>query len=132
MIRQGHLFHDEDVAQVRPGMGKDQVVLALGTPDTQSAAGGGAYYYISQTANQPMPFMKPEVTDRRIVAIYFSNKDRVEQVANYGMKDGKVFDFVKRETPAYSRDQGLLKELFRDIGASPSLPGMGGAKGPGQ
>jgi len=131
VIRQGHLFHDEDVAQIHPGMGKDQVVLALGTPDTQSAAGSGAYYYISQTANQPMPFMKPEVTDRRIVAVYFNSKERVEQVANYGMKDGKVFDFVKRETPAYSHDQGLLKELFRNIGASPAIPGAGG-RGPGQ
>lgn len=131
VIREGHLFHDEDVNQIHPGMGKDQVVLALGTPDTQSASGGGAYYYISQTAHQPMPFMKAEVTDRRVVAIYFNNKDRVEQVANYGLKDGKVFDFVKRETPSYSRDQGLLRELFRDIGASPSLPGMSGGGAPG-
>ena len=57
----------------------------------------------------------------------------MEQVANYGLKDGKVFDFVKRETPSYSRDQGLLKELFRDIGVGPTIPGVGGAgKGPGQ
>ncbi len=133
VIRQGHLFQEADVAQIKPGMGKDQVVLALGTPDTQSTTGGGSYYYISQTANQPMPFMKPEVTDRRIVAVYFDKKDRVEQIANYGMKDGKVFDFVRRETPGYSRDQGLLKELFRDIGMGPSIPGMGNSnKGPGQ
>ncbi len=132
VIRQGHLFHEEDIAQIRAGMGKDQVVLALGTPDTQSTTGGGAYYYISQTANQPMPFMKPEVTDRRIVAVYFDKKDRVEQIANYGMKDGKVIDFVSRETPAYTRDQGLLKELFRDIGMGPSIPGIGNStKGPG-
>ncbi len=131
VIHQGHLFQEEDVAQIRPRMGKDQVVLALGTPDTQSAAGGGAYYYISTTASQPMPFMKPEVTDRHIVAVYF-NKDRVEQIANYGLKDGKVFDFIKRETPAYSRDQGLLKELFRDIGAAPAIPGASGSRGPGQ
>ncbi|MGO9483847.1 MAG: outer membrane protein assembly factor BamE [Rhodomicrobium sp.] len=132
VIRQGHLFHEEDVAQIHPGMGKDQVVLALGTPDTQSTSGGGAYYYISQTASQPMPFMKPEVTDRRIVAIYFNNKDRVEQVANYGLKDGKVFDFVKRETPGYSKDRSLVNELFRDIGMGPTLPGQGGDRpGPG-
>ena len=128
VIRQGHLFHEEDVAQIKTGMGKDQVVLALGTPDTQSTKNGAAYYYISQTANQPMPFMKPEVTDRRVVAIYFDKKDRVQQIANYGMKDGKVFDSVKRETPAYSRDQGLIKELFRDIGMGPSIPGIGGDK----
>jgi len=132
VIRQGHLFHDEDVSQIHTGMGKDQVVLALGTPDTQSTAGGSAYYYISQTANQPMPFMKPEVTDRRIVAVYFDSKDRVQQVANYGLKDGKVIDLVTRETPAYSRDQGLLKELFRDVGATPNLPGMSTPRGPGQ
>ncbi len=44
-----------------------------------------------------------------------------------------MFDFVKRETPSYSRDQGLLKDLFRDIGVGPTIPGVGGAgKGPGQ
>jgi outer membrane protein assembly factor BamE (lipoprotein component of BamABCDE complex) len=132
VIRQGHLFQDEDVNQIKAGMGKDQVVLALGSPDHQSAAGGGAYYYISTTASQPVAFMTPKVTDRRVVAVYFNNKERVEQVANYGLKDGKVFDFIKRETPAYSRDQGLLKELFRDIGATPSLPGTSGRQGPGQ
>lgn len=132
-IRQGHLFQDEDLAQIRAGMGKDQVVLALGTPDTQSVAGGTpVYYYISTTAEQPMAFMAPSVTDRRVVAVYFNNKDRVEQIANYGLKDGKVFDFVKRETPSYSRDQGLLKELFRDIGAAPAIPGASGNRGPGQ
>jgi outer membrane protein assembly factor BamE (lipoprotein component of BamABCDE complex) len=130
VIRQGHLFQEEDLAQVREGMNKDQVVLALGTPDTQSAVGGGAYYYISQTAVQPMAFLKPEVTDRRVVAIYFNNKDKVQQIANYGMKDGKVFDFVKRETPAYNRDQSFLREIFRNIGVAPSMPNTG-AKTPG-
>jgi len=110
--------------QVREGMSKDQVTLALGTPDTQSAVGGGAYYYISTTATQPMAFMTPSVTDRHVVAIYFNKQDRVEKIANYGLQDGKVIDFVSRETPSYTRDQGLLKELFRNIGASPTIPGM--------
>jgi outer membrane protein assembly factor BamE (lipoprotein component of BamABCDE complex) len=129
VIRQGHQFQEEDLNQVREGMSKDQVVLALGTPDTQSAVAGGSYYYISQTAVQPMAFMSPRVTDRRVVAIYFNNKDRVEKIANYGLKDGVVFDFIKRETPVYTRDQGLLKEIFRNIGVGPSIPGIGGKGG---
>jgi outer membrane protein assembly factor BamE (lipoprotein component of BamABCDE complex) len=124
VIRQGHQFQDEDINQVREGMSKDQVTLALGTPDTQSAIGGGAYYYISTIAVQPMAFLKPEVTERRVVAVYFSDKDRVEKIANYGLKDGKVFDFIKRETPVYSRDSGMLWELFRNIGAAPAMPGI--------
>jgi outer membrane protein assembly factor BamE (lipoprotein component of BamABCDE complex) len=124
VIRQGHQFQDEDLNQVREGMSKEQVTLALGTPDTQSAVGGGAYYYISTTAVQPMAFLTPEVTDRRVVAVYFSNRDKVEKIANYGLKDGVVFDFIKRETPVYTRDQGMLKEIFRNIGAGPSIPGI--------
>jgi outer membrane protein assembly factor BamE (lipoprotein component of BamABCDE complex) len=124
VIRQGHQFQDEDLNQVREGMSKEQVTLALGTPDTQSAVAGGAYYYISTTAVQPMAFLTPEVTDRRVVAVYFNNKDRVEKIANYGLKDGVVFDFIKRETPVYTRDQGMLKEIFRNIGAGPAMPGV--------
>lgn len=125
VIKQGHLFQEEDLAQVHEGMGKDQVVLALGTPDHQSVASqGAAYYYISTTAVQRLSFMTPEITDRRVVAVYFDNKDRVQRIANYGMKDGKVFDFIKRETPAFVRDQGLLKDIFRNIGAGPAIPGM--------
>ena len=124
VIRQGHQFQDEDLNQIREGMSKEQVTLALGTPDTQSAVSGGAYYYISTTAEQPMAFMTPSVTDRHVVAVYFSKQDRVEKIANYGLQDGKVVDFVSRETPSYTRDQGLLKEIFRNIGASPAIPGM--------
>lgn len=124
VIRQGHQFQEEDIKQVHEGMSKDQVSLALGTPDTQSTASGGAYYYISTTAEQSMAFMAPSVTDRRVVAVYFNNKDRVEKIANYGLKDGVVFDFIKRETPTYTRDQGMLKELFRNIGAGPAIPGI--------
>ncbi|WKW51297.1 outer membrane protein assembly factor BamE [Rhodomicrobium lacus] len=124
VIKQGHQFQEEDLNQVRVGMSKDEVVLALGTPDTQSAIAGGTYYYISQTAEQPMAFMKPEVVDRRVVAVYFDKKDKVEQIANYGLKDGKVFDFIRRETPVYTRDQGMLKEIFRNIGVGPTIPGV--------
>ncbi len=124
VIRQGHQFQEEDLNQVRDGMSKEQVTLALGTPDTQSAVAGGAYYYISTTAMQPMAFMSPSVTERRIVAVYFNKQDRVEKIANYGLKDGVVVDAVSRETPSYTRDQGLLKELFRNIGAAPAIPGM--------
>ncbi|MBT3070608.1 outer membrane protein assembly factor BamE [Rhodomicrobium sp. Az07] len=124
VIKQGHQFQEEDLNQVRVGMGKDEVVLALGTPDTQSAIAGGTYYYVSQTAQQPMAFMKPEVIDRHVVAVYFDKKDKVEQIANYGLKDGKVFDFIRRETPVYTRDQGMLKEIFRNIGMGPAIPGV--------
>ena len=116
ITKHGHIFNDEELAQVKTGMSRDQIILALGTPDTKSTAGQNAYYYISTTTKSSAAFLNPTIVDRRIVAVYFDKKDNVERVANYGLQDGKVIDFVKRETPSKGSEDGLLKELFRNIG----------------
>ena len=52
-----------------------------------------------------------------MVAIYFTGLGAVDKVAQYGLKDGKVFDYIKRETPSHARDESILKALFRNLGA---------------
>ena len=39
------------------------------------------------------------MTDQHVLAVYFDKSGKVDRIANYGMKDGKVFDFVSRTTP---------------------------------
>jgi len=116
ITKHGHVFTDEDLAQVKEGMSRDQVVLALGTPDTKSTVDQNAFYYISSTTKRSAAFLNPEIVDRRVVAIYFDPNSTVSRVANYGLQDGKVIDFVTRETPSRGSEDGLLKELFRNIG----------------
>ena len=55
--------------------------------------------------------------DRKVLAVYFNQLGSVDRVAHYGIKDGKVFDFAKQKTPTASRDEGILKALFRNLGA---------------
>jgi outer membrane protein assembly factor BamE (lipoprotein component of BamABCDE complex) len=121
ITKHGHIFNDDELAQIKPGMSRDQVVLALGTPDTKSTAGQDAYYYISTTTKSSAAFLSPSVVDRRVVAVYFNKKDSVERLANYGLQDGKVVNFSKAETPSKGSEDGLLKELFRNIGR-PTTP----------
>lgn len=117
----GQVFTENEVNQVQPGMSKEQVRLALGTPNTTTTVGGGVYYYISST-KKTVAFLKPTVIDRRVVAVYFGPDETVKQVANYGLKDGKVFDFISRETPSHGRDASILQQLFRNLGKG-GLPG---------
>jgi outer membrane protein assembly factor BamE (lipoprotein component of BamABCDE complex) len=113
----GHQFQENDMQSVAPGMSQEQVKTALGTPTTTATVGGGsAYYYISSTHGQTA-FFKPVEKDRKVVAVYFSPMGSVDRVAQYGLKDGKVFDYVTQKTPTVSRDEGLLKALFRNLGA---------------
>lgn len=116
ITKHGHIFTDEDLAQVKAGMSRDQVVLALGTPDTKSTVGQEAFYYISTTTKRSAAFLSPNVVDRKVVAVYFDKKDTVQRVANYGLQDGKVINFSKQETPSKGSEDSLLKELFRNIG----------------
>jgi outer membrane protein assembly factor BamE (lipoprotein component of BamABCDE complex) len=117
ITKHGHQFRETDLQQVTTGMTADQVKLTLGTPTTTSALGtGNAYYYISSTEAEKS-FLSPRETDRQVVAVYFNQGGSVDQVANYGLKDGKVFDFISRSTPAPgARDEGIVKQLFRNLG----------------
>lgn len=116
-IKHGALLTEQDVSQVQQGMTQDQVRQVLGSPSTVAAVGrGDAYYYISSTMKQ-QAFFKPSEVDRNVVAVYFGQNATVDRVANYGMKDGKVFDFISRTTPsANTNDQSIVQQLFRNLG----------------
>ena len=117
IVKHGHQFRETDLQQITTGMTQDQVKLTLGTPTTTSAvASGNTYYYIASTEAEKS-FLSPRETDRQVVAVYFNQTGMVQQVANYGLKDGKVFDFISNKTPAPgAKDEGVLKQLFRNLG----------------
>jgi outer membrane protein assembly factor BamE (lipoprotein component of BamABCDE complex) len=117
IIKHGVQFHEGDVQQIQPGMSQEQVRMNLGSPSTTAVIGNNqAFYYISSTATQTA-FMLPTEKDRQVVAIYFTQAGTVERVANYGMKDGRVFDYVTKTTPAPGgKDVGIVQQLFRNLG----------------
>jgi len=123
-LRHGHHFRQTDLQQISPGMGQDQVRASLGTPTTTSPLKSGtAYYYISQTTKQ-QAFFTPSEVDRQVVAVYFTPTGNVERVAQYGMKDGKVFDTITRTTPSVNtNDETVVQQLFRNLGKRGSVLG---------
>lgn len=117
ITKHGQLFRETDIQQIQPGMAQEQVRLALGTPTSTTTTGSGqVYYYISSTMSQKA-FFTPEEVDRNVLAVYFNPTGTVDRVANYGLKDGKIFDFISRTTPAPGgNEDGILKQLFRNLG----------------
>lgn len=113
----GFVLDEKALEQIKPGSSAEQVILVLGTPSTTSTVGGQTYYYISQKVSQRFQFMNERITDQRVVAIYLDKNNRVERVANYGLKDGKVFDFISRTTPTGGAENSFISSLFRRIGA---------------
>jgi outer membrane protein assembly factor BamE (lipoprotein component of BamABCDE complex) len=130
--RHGHVFIDVDLDQVRPGMSKQDVKTVLGSPDTTSTIGGDAFYYIS-TTQKTIAFLKPYEIDRQVVAVYFDGRESVQQVAQYGLKDGIVVNYYKGETPARGKDLSFLEQIFGNLASrrlfKDQTPGAGSAAG---
>ena len=111
--QRGYIVPEGAIEQIPLGSSQEQVLIVLGTPSTVATVSGEAFYYISQRAERPIGFMPQQVVDQRVVAIYFDKGRRVERLANYGLKDGKVFDFVSRTTPTGGKDYAYINAMFK-------------------
>ena len=122
-LTHGYVIDQETLDMVPVGSSREQVLLALGTPSTKATFDNEVFYYISQTRVRPVAFMNPRVADQRILAVYFGADGRVTNIANYGMQDGRVFDFVTRTTPTGGKDQNFIGQLLTGVAGTPQLPG---------
>jgi outer membrane protein assembly factor BamE (lipoprotein component of BamABCDE complex) len=114
-FQRGYVLPDGALQQIPLGASQEQVLLVLGTPSTVATVSGEAFYYISQRADRPVSFMNSSITDQRVVAVYFDKNRRVQRLAEYGMKDGKLFDFVSRTTPTSGTENNFLSYIFRTL-----------------
>ena len=114
-VPRGYVIDEKALEQVKTGSSAEQVLVVLGTPSTTSTVGGDAWYYISQDTNRKLAYNAQEVTDQRVLAVYFTKNKKVERVANYGMQDGKVFDFVSRTTPTAGSEPSFLKNAMQGL-----------------
>jgi outer membrane protein assembly factor BamE (lipoprotein component of BamABCDE complex) len=112
VYHRGYVIPEGALEQVPLGAPQEQVLIVLGTPSTVATVSGEAFYYISQRSEQRASFMPQSVTDQRVIAVYFDRNRRVERIANYGLKDGKVFDFISRTTPTSGQELSYLGYVF--------------------
>jgi outer membrane protein assembly factor BamE (lipoprotein component of BamABCDE complex) len=114
-FQHGYVLQEGALEQIPIGATQEQVLIVLGTPSTVATVSGETFYYISQRS-QRTAFMPQKETDRRVVAVYFDKSRRVQRLANYGLQDGKVFDFVSRTTPTSGVELSYLTYVFKVAG----------------
>lgn len=121
-LHQGYVFDQQALDFVPVGSSREQVLLALGSPTTTATFDNEVFYYISQTRKRSVAFMKPQLVDQRVLAVYFGADGRVSNLAAYGMKDGKVFDFMSKTTPTGGKDLTFLGQILSGAkkGGAPS------------
>jgi outer membrane protein assembly factor BamE (lipoprotein component of BamABCDE complex) len=112
-FQKGYILPPGALEQIPIGASQDQVLIVMGTPSTVATLNGEVFYYISQRADRPVMFMNLKVVDQRVIAIYFDKNRQVIRLANYGLKDGHIFDFISRTTPTSGQELSYLTPLFK-------------------
>jgi outer membrane protein assembly factor BamE (lipoprotein component of BamABCDE complex) len=112
--QRGYLLPDGALEQIQLGASQEQVLIVLGTPSTVATVNGEVFYYISQKAQQTS-FLPQREVDRRVIAVYFDKSRKVERLANYGIRDGRVFDFVSRTTPTGGQELNYVQYILKAI-----------------
>jgi outer membrane protein assembly factor BamE (lipoprotein component of BamABCDE complex) len=121
-LQRGYVLPEGALEQIPVGSSQEQVLIVLGTPSTVATVNGEAFYYISQKTERGLAFMPHEVVDQRVVAVYFDKDRRVERLANYGLKDGKIFDFVSQTTATGGVELNYLRGILKSF--SPKMLGQ--------
>ena len=108
----GYMVTEGSLEQIPLGASQEQVLIVLGTPSTVATISGEVFYYISQRSQQ-ISFLPQKEVDRRVVAVYFDKSRRVQRLADYSIKDGRIFDSISRTTPSGGVEQNYLAFVFK-------------------
>jgi outer membrane protein assembly factor BamE (lipoprotein component of BamABCDE complex) len=114
-FQKGYILPPGALEQIPIGASQDQVLIVMGTPSTVATLNGEVFYYISQRASRPIAFMTDQIVDQRVIAIYFDKNRQVRRLANYGLKDGRIFDFISRTTPTSGQEINYVAPLFKAL-----------------
>jgi len=116
VANRGNMLDEERIAQVKTGASsKNDVFEALGSPSIVSTFDDNTWYYVGQRTEREA-FFKPEVTDRKVIAIQFDDSDHVRAVDRVGLDQAVEVEPLSQTTPAVGRDVTFMEQLIGNVG----------------
>ncbi|MDB5394582.1 MAG: outer membrane protein assembly factor BamE [Rhodospirillales bacterium] len=116
IANRGNMLDEDRIAQVKTGSSsKNDVFEALGSPSVVSTFDDNTWYYVGQRTEREA-FFKPEVTDRKLIAVQFDDTDHVHSVDRVGLDQAVDIEPLQQTTPAVGRDITFMEQLIGNIG----------------
>ncbi len=132
LATRGNLIDDERFTRVTVGRSTvNEVADLFGSPTTVSTFDRRTWYYIGQRTEK-LAFFNPEIIERRVIMVEFSETGIVRQIQDLDLGDAQIVELVERETPTLGRRMGVLEQLLGNFGRFNTPTTAAGQGGPGQ
>jgi outer membrane protein assembly factor BamE (lipoprotein component of BamABCDE complex) len=131
IANRGNMLDEERITQVKAGSSsKNDVFEALGSPSITATFDDNTWYYIGQRTEREA-FFRPEITDRKVIAVQFDDTDHVKTVGRIGLEEAVEVVPLEQTTPAVGRDITFMEQLIGNIGRPSSKKKKKGGGGEG-
>lgn len=111
----GYVPPDDLLAQISLGDSRDAVSEVAGAPGSGGVIRNEAWFY-TQYRVRNFTYNAPQVIERDIVAISFSDAGRVTNIERFGLDDGQIIQLSRRVTESSVRDIGFLQQILANFG----------------
>jgi outer membrane protein assembly factor BamE (lipoprotein component of BamABCDE complex) len=113
---------------------REDVVRLIGSPSAVSTFNPNVWYFISET-QESFAFLKPEITQQKVIQITFNDSGRVSAIKTYDLAQAQDIVMVQRITPTSGKELTVLEQVLGNVGkfnpaskqgANPGAPTGGG------
>jgi outer membrane protein assembly factor BamE (lipoprotein component of BamABCDE complex) len=112
----GYVPSDDELALVEIGVDtRETVAEKIGRPSTLGLLNDVGWYYVQSRYENFGP-REPREIDRQVLAVTFTEAGVVENIARFGLEDGKVVEISRRVTETNIKGIGLIRQLLGNIG----------------
>lgn len=112
----GYVPLEEDLSGIVVGVDtRGTVDDVIGAPSASGVLSGGDYYYVRSRIRHYGAF-RPEVVERRVVAISFDETDVVANIESFDLADGKIVPLTRRVTDSSVVGNGFLRQILGNFG----------------
>ncbi|MES2914637.1 MAG: outer membrane protein assembly factor BamE [Pseudomonadota bacterium] len=112
----GYVPTDEDLALVEVGKDtRETVGQKIGRPSTSGLLNDVGWFYVQSRYKLVGP-REPKEIDRQVLAVTFTEAGVVDNIARYGLEDGKVVEISRRVTEPNVKGLSVIQQILGSFG----------------
>lgn len=112
----GYVPAEDELALVEVGRDtRETVGEKIGRPSTSGLLNDDGWYYVQSRYRHFGP-REPREIERQVLAITFNAAGTVENIARFGLADGKVVEISRRVTATNVKGLTLIEQLLGNFG----------------
>ncbi len=112
----GYVPTEEELALVEVGTDtRDTVGQKIGRPSTSGLLNDVGWFYVQSRYKHFGP-REPKEVDRQVLAVTFNEAGTVENIARYGLEDGRVVEISRRVTETNVKGLSFIQQILGNFG----------------